>query len=250
MPKDSYENRKPEYWTIPGKTAIAKRINYYLAKIKRFIKEMFIDTKLDKAAIESLIDDLANDVLTGVIDKFNGELNAEDQLTNYEDTISKDKKAHGVVQYFQGLGLALTGSLALRKTGTIYRSKEENLHDLDFSVVKPMFTQFVYDRIDEIYNKTIKSKDRTEAEVSAIKSNIFRTHDIGSFFDDHPLIQYIKETYPSFKIDKKFGDIKESLTLTGSIGDHVIDIFFVQNIDLTKNEKGFQDWQDIFKAKG
>jgi len=89
-PKDSYINRKAEYWQIKGDSKLEKEIKYILSKIKHFINELFSNTKLTKDELNSLFDDLANDVLNNNFDKFGTILSNEQQLTNYENTINKD----------------------------------------------------------------------------------------------------------------------------------------------------------------
>jgi hypothetical protein len=243
VPKDSYQNRKSEYWKIEGNY---KKLKYTLSKLKRqFLKLFNLVKTLSDDETQNLLDDIANDVLNNAFHKFGTELSEQDQLTNYEETIAKDEKAKGIVEHFQSLGMLLTGSLALRKTGTLYRSKKENLHDLDFTITSDGHGDFFNNLIDEL-NTNLKGASEMgkgfmyEMFAKNLKDN----------YKKHPLIFKIKEKYPSFEVTNSFKGLTEnSVTVSGKIGDHIIDLFFVEDEDLSQGEKGFQDWQSIFKAK-
>lgn len=245
-PKDSYVNAKADYWKIEGDTAFERRVNYILAKIQQFLENLFTNTKLSEDQLVELVDDLAHDVLKANFQKFGSELTAEQQLTNYEDTIASDKFAHSIVTEFQRMGLLFTGSLSLRKEGTIYRDAKENLHDLDFSLE--------YDKHGEFFNDIIKKLEKepgaaTEAGREYVMNSL--VHELNRNYKKHPILNQIKTKFPTYKITKSFAGTRSGeVVVTGTIeGKYVIDIFFVHDTELASNEPTFQDWEPIFKAK-
>jgi len=248
-PKESYINKEAEYWEIKGNSKLEKRIKYILGKIRRFFETLFNINKLDKNEVKDLMNDIANDILQLNVRKFGGELTAEQQLTNYEDTIAKDLKANEIVQNFQNIDLILTGSLSLRKQGTLYRSGEENLHDLDFTVQSDKF----FDIINDLIEVPITSEFFNLSEVSKLEYlDNYRNMSIKKIFkdlDNIEIIKQIKELYPSFIITNSFYGKNEEYTISGDIDGYAIDLFFVKDSSLDNVEKGFQDWQPIFKAK-
>lgn len=237
VPKDSHINRESEYWKIEGNSPLEKKLKYLLNKIKRFIKEFFTDVKLSEEELNSLASDIAKDIITSNFNKFGNELSPELQLTNYEGTISREEEAKKIVEDFQDLGLLLTGSLAIRKQGTLYRSVEEDLHDLDFTV-----TNISISEQDRKFLESLGNALKVGPERLIIKQQL-KTHKID-------IIEKIKEKFPNFIITNAFGGLdKGNYTLSGTIGEYSIDLFFVGDKVLDKNEKNFQDWQEIFKAK-
>ena len=244
VPKDSYINRKADYWGIKGNSKIEKKIKYYLSKIKRFILDLFGGTKLSQEQVSELLDDIANDVINQNYDKFGTKLSPEQQLTNYEETILKDPKAEGIIKDFQKLGLVLTGSLALRKTGTIYREIEENLHDLDFSLTIGDHGKFFNDLIEEYK----KFQEGTSQAGKIFVAEAF-TRELAKNYTKHPIFNAVKKLYPNFMIKKAFSSNDGIVTVLADIDGYAIDFFFRPELILDKNEQTFQDWEYIFMAK-
>lgn len=244
VPKDSYQNRKAEYWSIKGKSALEKRIKYLLMKIKRYLEKIFIDKKLKRSELLSLIDDIAHDILNSNFKKFGTELSESQQLTNYERTISNDSVAEKIIKDFQDLGLLLTGSLSLRKQGTIYRDSKENLHDLDFTAQLDLHSDYARQMWKELSAKF--------SGLSGIGNNFLEqkfVRELSKNYKKHPLLNKIKEKYPQFRIEKAFSRDNTNVTISGKIDKYMIDIFFRQENNLDLTEKNFQDWEPIFEAK-
>ena len=244
-PRDSYQNRKADYWRIDGNSKLEKQIKYYLSKVKQFLEKLFLNTKLTNDELQNLLSDIANDVLNNTFDKFGTILDTEQQITNYNNTIEKDEKAKEIISKFQKLGLLLTGSLSLRKQGTLYREITEDLHDLDFTVT--------LDKQGDYFNKLykdIKSQFEGASETGKIFLMEKFQKELAKNYKKHPLLNSIKKEYPSFKITNSFKGLKRNdVTITGSIDGYLIDLFFVSDLELDKNEKGFQDWEPIFESK-
>ena len=235
IPKDSYVNQQSDYWMVEGSTKLKKKLNYYLGLIKKLISEFLGKNKLSKDKLNTLIDDIANDILELKKYKFNDTLLEEDKLTNYEDTIKNDERALEIVNNMKSFDLILTGSLALRKQGTLYRTDKETLHDLDFSLLNSKITKEDKKLVKEIITQWVVTPP-------GFLMN-YKLDKIG-------FLSKIKQIYPDFKITSAFKGLNDNeFTISGSIGDYVIDIFLVNDEVLDKNEKTFQDWESIFTAK-
>lgn len=258
-PKDSYTNEKSEFWKIDGDTALEKKINYQLVRLKRFINELleklrshYSDNKKLKGTLNTtdfndLVDDIANDILTNNMQKYQIQLAPDQQLVNYMDTVAKDVVAKGIVENFQKMGLTLTGSLSIRKQGTLYRSTEENLHDLDFTVQYDRLEKDMRWHIEELRRLSVGA---SRAGQNAIYSAFERT--LKDKVKNHTWFKELLQAYPDFQVKQSYTGLNPGdITVTGNIGEHVIDLFINTKPSerLDKNEKGFQDWQNIFKAK-
>lgn len=249
-PSDSYINRKADYWGIKGNNKLIKKLKYYLNRIKFFVKKILRLGKLNKEEVNALLKDIAHDVLTSNFQKFGTELSPDEQLTNYEKTIAQDPKAKNIIDTFQKIGLILTGSLSLRRLGTLYRGGKENLHDLDFSVINDkmiseMRSMLEFELSPDFFY--MSDEDQT-AYLEQEENRAF--HRALKDIENLSLIKEIRKYFPEFKITNSFAGLKPGeRVITGKIGEHVIDLFFVTDNKLDTREKGFQDWEPIFIAK-
>ena len=150
--------------------------------------------------------------------------------------------AKNIIEFFQKNGMILTGSLALRKAGTMYRSVKEDLHDLDFTLELSEFRKQLGYTINnklDIAEKLQQNIDVTEEFQKEIKKTDFYKN--------------IKDKFPTFKVLNIFNGLqKGDITLWCSIDDkYSIDVFVItkRQTNLSTEEKSFQNWIDIFKAK-
>jgi hypothetical protein len=151
----------------------------------------------------------------------------EDQIQKYyKQTIDSDPVAKDLVQKGQSLGLILTGSLALRKAGTVYRTEDETIHDIDFVVPY----ELLVNQPELLAELQKLSKDGNNLNATSVLTLplVQKT----TWFKD-----FIKE-YPSFKVTNGFyGDKHETFTLQG-----VVDGEFYQ-------EDGFHEEKVSFYVK-
>jgi len=77
---------------------------------------------------------IAHEMLNQEYRIFNYDLSAEQLKTEYDETVNKNPTAKSIIDSARNLGLYLTGSLALRAQGDTYRTIDESIHDLDFTV--------------------------------------------------------------------------------------------------------------------
>ena len=247
-PKESYTHRQSDFWQIKGDSAAAKQMNYLLQKIKNFLNELFNNSRLDKAGYDNLVNDMANDILTGNMDKYQTELHPDQQLTNYNAVVNSDPKAKGIIDNFQKMGFTLTGSLSLRRQGTLFRTANENLHDLDFTVQNHVVYGDMAKAIQQLHNDM---QGASEAGKAALQ--VAFTRNLNKLLQKQSWFNKIKSVYPEFEITNSFsGQERGMITLSGKIGEHAIDLFVQSSAGnglLDNNTPGFQDWQNVFKAK-
>jgi len=251
-PKQSYLKRDPEYWGITGKYAIVKRLKYQLMKFKFFIQKVLNSSRLANEEVNELLSDIANDILTKNYNKFNSALNEEEQLTNYEDTVARDAEALRLTEFVQGLGGILTGSLSVRKYGTLYRDIEkEELHDLDFSLPAELVSKEMEEAMSGIELPinffALTEEEQDKAYDNAVTKAMSKVQDKITEF---PIIQKLIKQYPTAYIANHFAGLKPGeYTVTLNINDIMVDLFFVTDTADSLGNNNFQKWQKIFKAK-
>lgn len=154
---------------------------------------------------------VASEVLDRNYEYFKYDL-AEGQIQKYYDsTIATDPFAKDLVEFGQkDIGLILTGSLAVRKAGTLYRTEDETIHDIDWVVPYYMIT-------DDAEQNNITEE---------IKSHQGIDKDFAAEMAMSPVKKYnwykkFIEKYPGFVMTKAFygseHDKYESLTVQGYI---------------------------------
>jgi hypothetical protein len=152
---------------------------------------------------------IADEVLNNNYEYFDYGL-SEDQIRKYYNrTIESDPFAKELVEFGQKeLGIVLTGSLALRRAGEVYRTADETLHDIDWVI------PFELNNSEE--NKSVLSQ--IENFQGGSPSDSLAAGEIAQKFD---WFKKFKEKYPSFKVTNQFYGAEhnkfESLTLQGVI---------------------------------
>lgn len=126
-----FEKNLDSKWTKEDFTLwekIIRAIENFLNRTFGYYEEEF-KAKLNNAGLA-----IADEVLNQNYEYFDYKL-SEDQIRKYyNNTIKSDPIAQDIIKNIQDLGLVLTGSLALRRAGSVYRTAEEALHDLDWIV--------------------------------------------------------------------------------------------------------------------
>jgi hypothetical protein len=107
---------------------IIRAIENFLSRTFGYKEEEYITQLKDTGSA------IASELLTQNYEYFKYNL-SEDQIRKYySSTIESDPKAKDIVTVLQKIGLVLTGSLALRRAGEVYRTAEESVHDIDWIV--------------------------------------------------------------------------------------------------------------------
>ena len=233
-----FENVTDRKWTQEDFTFFAK-----LARaIRNFFQKLGViqNSKEESQKIaKNIVTQIAHEVLTQEYDILNYELEEGQVQKYYENTIASDKKAKEIVEYHQDNGMVLTGSLALRKAGTVYRTLEENLHDLDFVV--PFETSDA--PVNQEILREIKKRQGGNLQASGKKTL--------EIIEDLHWFSNFKSQYPSYQLLQGFYGSEhgsyESFTVTGVVDGEFYEsngTHEVTNNDGTttniKHEKG--DW--------
>jgi len=182
----------------------------FFQKLLRKILNLFKSKQQDANTITNLAYQLSHEILNREYDILDYNL-AEDQIQKYyKDTIEQDPQAKDIVEFSQKEGIVLTGSLALRYAGTVYRTEQETLHDLDFVV--PYNINKEEKELKALMTYKAMHPDMTLEEFGNVT---FKMIDEFSWF------QKLQEKYPTYK--KLYGFYGkehksfESYTLTGVI---------------------------------
>jgi hypothetical protein len=153
---------------------------------------------------------IASEILDRNYEYFKYDL-AEGQIQKfYDSTIATDSFAKDLVEFGQkDLKLILTGSLAIRKAGTLYRTESENIHDIDWVVPHYIVTN---EENEKVYDKILgyQGADKDYAAAMAM-----------SYVEDFSFIKEFKKKYPSLQLTNGFyggeHDKYESLTVQGVV---------------------------------
>lgn len=202
------------------------------AKIMKFLEEFLLTSRGSSARKKAeKLKQLGLSIASEIIDRnyqyYNYNLSPEQIKKEYESTINSDAFAKKLVNFGQkGLQLVLTGSLALRMAGSVFRSLEESLHDIDWVVP---FSKLEDQK--ELLEKVKKISEETETKYPfSLNKNLNRERD--AYFSNRiaeevlPRLDWyknFKKEYPTFTLFSAFvgkDNIKElsSLTVSGVIG--------------------------------
>ena len=234
-----------------------------MLRIRKILDELFNIkySKINQVEYENLLDSLSNDIINNYNTKFNTKLKEDQQLVTFNETLEKNVHAKEIIEKFAELNILLTGSLALRKEGTLYRSAEENLHDLDFTVTNSTAMEFITKQLENIeINYPPNFFSLSEQEQSIVEESLIRAarkealNNLTKDIKESDFIKKIKEIYPTYKITNIFGGLRSTdISIIGNIqiGEESFDIdfFFVKDKNYDLNEKNIQDWEKIFLAK-
>lgn len=116
----------------------------FLQKVKDWLQkalEFFKLSKKEYKDLDSKLGDIADSILDGSYAKkyLNKMDSKHTKLLTFENTLeeqcSKDNgKALSIMQRFSRLGYLITGSISYRAQGTVYRKKQDTLHDIDIVI--------------------------------------------------------------------------------------------------------------------
>lgn len=213
--KDTYLTKegKPDIYKIKKEAigqALATAINYkwehrdvnkkeesgFWAKLKQWFENILkAFTGAEYLNFDSLINTIAEDIINNNHDRLQKVDSSNYSLLNYSETIAnQNKKDNGIavsfMQYFSELGNIITGSLAYRLQGTVYRASLDALHDIDMIV--PM----------EIHNIPFESA----LFKNAIKNNKFGNNVLLDYIKTTEYFKNILEKFPKMKLIASYND--------------------------------------------
>jgi hypothetical protein len=153
---------------------------------------------------------IADEVLNQNYEYFNYGLKEDQFQKYYNQTINADPFAKELVEFGQKeLGIVLTGSLALRKVGTVYRTADETLHDIDWVV--PFELNSSDANISTLNNiERFQGRDKDASATMAL-----------SYVEDFDWFKKFKEKYSSYQLINGFYGAEDgdygSITVQGVI---------------------------------
>ena len=242
-------------------------------KLKEWIDKIFtFFADKDYINIDTLLNKIATEVIHNDYSRFQKVDSSNYKLLDYSESIANQNKLDGgkaveFMQFFTGIGNIITGSIAYRKQGPVYRGKLDALHDID--MVVPLSVHGI-DLKSTILQQALKTRETP----AAVKEFLYNT----DYF------KQVMDKYPKMKIFTAYSDGEggivcsavysedESLSerfamLSGSYADRLNTFteeerskmylfdFFIENTD---REEGFiepennirlSSWPIIFKAK-
>jgi len=164
---------------------------------------------------------IASEILDRNYEYFKYDL-AEGQIQKYYDsTIATDQFAKDLVEFGQkDVRMILTGSLAVRKAGTLYRTEDENIHDIDWVVPYNLISE---NENDIAVTNEIKSYQHGAPPTKAEKT--FAADMVRNIVTRYNWFKKFTNKYPSFRMTYCFygseHDAYESLTVSGVIDGDV-----------------------------
>jgi hypothetical protein len=136
--------------------------------------------------IQSLADDIAEKILSEDYSDIKKDLPKDVKLRDYS---SVPKEVRDIIHNISTAGATLTGSISLRKAGTIYRDDNEEFHDLDFKVPASISREKFLEKIRKMYpSLDLKSEFQSGNSYTTlwtIKVN-GNKYDIDFFFQTEP----------------------------------------------------------------
>lgn len=148
-----------------------------------WIKSIFKNRK--NFNIDLLADDIAKKMLSGDYSDIAKDLDQSTKLTNYKDI---DKDTLDLIDVFSKFGATMTGSMSLRKQGTIYRTEKETFHDIDFKVpleIKDTFLQKVKAKFPDIHQRLDFETEYSYNTIWSLDYN-GKEYSIDFFFEKRP----------------------------------------------------------------
>ena len=219
-----FEKQNDSKWTAED-FSLWKKI---IKSIENFLSRLNLTTKSEKLLkLNNLGVSIADEILNRNYQYFNYNLKDDQIQKYYKNTIESDKFAKELVEFGQNeLKIILTGSLALRRAGTVYRTANETLHDIDWVVPYSINSSVENERALSI----IRKYQGTDKNISAIMAL--------TYVEELDWFKKFKEKYPTYQLINGFyGDEHqkyESLTVQG-----VIDGKFYEESGYHEEEKEF-----------
>lgn len=259
-PKE-FEKVVPQRWSKEDFTLLKK----ILRAIKKFMDKLGLgENKVQKQErLINLASGLAQEVLTQEYSVYDFKVDPSVHLKNYEDTLSNFPEQKKIVEDLQEIGIVVSGSLSLRKAGSVYRTVDESLHDIDSIVPYNKVTNDSH--FESVYKQAVRiSKQEGDPLIRrVIFSNAFEQKYLHGaswyqeFLKKHPNTKKLTgfigsehangyETYTyTVVIDGKFDEKGEYIEDTGTI----VDFFIRLRPDQFEHSNYFATWKEIITAK-
>ena len=178
---------------------------------------------------------LINKAVNEIIDKNSKYYNTAVKEGFELKTLDMDKlysnEHYNIYRTLVNLGAALDGSAALRMQGTLYRSGEEDFHDLDFTMKFNNFSWQVRNAVDDLV-KTYKTltknylykdkgvyKNLKEGHLASLTAELKKT----------PIYKMLSSEYADIRV-RNFGKSDLGLMVTLEFDGYPVDIFYTEEV--------------------
>jgi hypothetical protein len=169
----------------------------FTKKLKKWFNDALLFFKAvfgnKSAQLQRKLDAIAESILNGsYAEKYLDKVHDTNyKLVTFKDTLAKQNardggKALNIIQKLNRHKSILTGSLSYRAQGTVYRSEEDNLHDLDFVV--------------KAEDSTLYMDHPSLAHITQRKMGKWTSEMLLKAVADSPYIRSIKEDIPDFYV--------------------------------------------------
>lgn len=201
-----------------------------LKKIFDFIKHLFTTRDL----YENAIKEIANKVLN-VEDDYYAQV-VEEGFKKKSVTIDQIRSTELAAAYdvlTQKFDAALDGSVAVRLQGDLFRTEEEDFHDLDFALPFSDFSWGLHELLDGYYNQSssvfyIKKKAARKAALDAMHDKL--VSDVNKYFKESSMCKNLESSYKDVHVKNFFYTPKLGMCLTIECDGFPIDLFFYKNV--------------------
>lgn len=219
-----FEKVRDSRWTKEDFSLWNKLIRFIEKTLAKF--SLYFRQAEKKQHLSDLGLSIADDILSRNYTYYDYSLSADSILKNYVDTINSDLFAKKIVEVGQKLKLVLTGSLALRKAGTVYRTVLENIHDIDWVI--PYQRSISTNEDIAVYNKIRASQKQAfikmnNAILKATKQSIKQANEkeVAEMVKGFSWYNDFTKEFPTFKLINGFYGGEhingESITVQGVI---------------------------------
>ena len=220
-----------------------------IEKFLSIVKNMF--SIKSKQRLKEIGAGIAQEIISRNYDYYDYNLSKGQVQKYYNDTLNSDPFAKKIIETGLDLGLWATGSIVVRKEGSLFRTEEESLHDIDWTVEYKLQNKEVN---RGILNQLKSINEKTKKYLPFVLTPVDQRDLIkGASNKAESLVQeldwykdFVKK-YPSFKIFNSFYDSKsenifEKLTVQGVIdgefydsdGYHEEEITYLKKDPVTK----------------
>ena len=177
----------------------------FLQKVKEWVEKILDKFRgTEYLSFENLVNQMAKEVLEGSTKRLDKVDQTGYNRLDYYKTIEEQNKRDGgkaleFMKFFSSIGNVITGSLAYRLQGTVYRGKLDAPHDIDMEVPQ------------SAHGILMDSPLVANAIQQALNNNQEQLFDIVT---NSPYFQKIKSKYPKIKFGAAYADRKKNDKVT------------------------------------
>lgn len=234
--KDSSEGTKiisdAIFEALQNKNAELRKHEDIFHKILDFIKNIIDSFLQNQSYFEHIIQNIAEDVNNSNSEWYRTVI--QDGFQQKQLDIDKLQKSplYDVYQTLTSLGASLDGSAAVRAQGTLYRSGEEDFHDLDFTKPYDSFSYDVYVELNEFFDNYKTATNNFQNLDKYIYKDL-REHmleNVEQHLRNSDIYKELSKHYSNITIKHAAKTKELGLFVTILVDGNPIDIFYTKNV--------------------